>query len=71
MNVSIIAISETWFSPDDDLYMHVYNLHGFSNFCKYRYGKRGGGVMLRIESTLSPKLLFSSSPTSSFDMISV
>ena len=69
MNVNIIAITETWFSPDDDF--SVYELQGFSQFCKCRYGKRGGGVMLCIKSTLSPKLLSSSSPTSTFDMISV
>ena len=69
MNVNIIAITETWFSPDDDC--SVYELQGFSQFCKCRYGKRGGGVMLCIKSTLSSKLLSSSSPTSTFEMISL
>ena len=30
MNVNIIAITETWFSPDDDF--SVYELQGFSQF---------------------------------------
>ena len=69
MNVGVVAITETWFMPDSDLL--AYTLHGFSQFVKSRYGKRGGGVMLCIDSKLCPTVLFSSSTNSSFDVVAV
>ena len=50
MNVNIIAITETWFSQDSDL--SAYELHGFSNYFKCRFGWRGGGVMLCVDAKL-------------------
>ena len=47
MNVNIIAILETWFSQDSDL--SAYELHGFSNYFKCPYGRRGEGIMLCVD----------------------
>ena len=69
MNVNIIAITETWFSQDSDL--SAYELHGFTNYFKYRFGRHGGGVMLCVDARLISKLLFVSSNDLPFDLLSV
>ena len=37
--VNIIAITETWFSQDSDLSANEF--HGFCNYFKCRFGRRG------------------------------
>ena len=70
MNVNIIAITETWFSQDSDL--SAFELYGFSNYFKYRFGRREGRVMLCIDARLISKLiLFVSSNDLPFDLLSV
>ena len=69
MNVNIIAITETWFSQNSDL--SAYELHGFYNYFKCRFGRRGGGVMLCVNAKLISKLLFVSSNDLPFDLLSV
>ena len=67
MNVNIIAIPETWFSHDSDL--SACELHGFSNYFKCRFGRRGG-IMLCVDARLISKLLFASSNGLPFDLLS-
>ena len=69
MNFNIIAITETWFSQDSDL--SAYELHGFSNYFKCRFGRRGGDLMLCVDVRLIYKLLFFSSNDLPFDVLSV
>ena len=52
-NLDIVAISETWFKPDDNLVPHECTPAGYSLHHIPRPKKTGGGVALLFRSSLS------------------
>ena len=60
--INIAAITETWFTPDDEQLSNDLTPKGYDIFHATRDGRRGGGVALIAESRFKP----SSIPTQTF-----